>query len=342
MNSKLVSILTPCYNSEKYIHRLLDSIVNQNYPNIEMFVIDDGSTDNSAKIIKSYIPLFESKGYSLTYVYQENAGQSAAINRGLKLFKGDYLVWPDSDDFYAQDNALEEMVKVLESSDESVCMVRCLANLLDENTLNIVGSFKPESFAKSKTDLFEDCLFTRNGFWFVPGDYMAKTSILLECIPNKEIYTEKDAGQNWQLFLPLLYKKKCLTIEKILYNVLGRADSHSRGHYSTFEQVCKRYQSYENTLTHTLQMMSMMPDSEKLDYLNKISLHYKTIKLSNCLDFKKMDQARIIYRDLKQNHPYYSLPEDLKLNYRCKAIPLGELVYRVIKKFSTLKYKINP
>jgi glycosyltransferase involved in cell wall biosynthesis len=49
----LVSIVTPCYNTGKYVHRLLESVLNQTYPNIEMFVIDDGSSDNSAEIVKS-------------------------------------------------------------------------------------------------------------------------------------------------------------------------------------------------------------------------------------------------------------------------------------------------
>ncbi|MDR0412971.1 MAG: glycosyltransferase family 2 protein, partial [Dysgonamonadaceae bacterium] len=54
--SGLVSILTPCYNGEKHIWRLLDSILTQTYSKIEMFIIDDGSTDKSAKLIQSYIP----------------------------------------------------------------------------------------------------------------------------------------------------------------------------------------------------------------------------------------------------------------------------------------------
>ena len=58
MKKDLVSLITPMYNTDKYIHRLLDSVLSQNYPSIEMIVIDDGSTDNSSIIVKSYIHLF--------------------------------------------------------------------------------------------------------------------------------------------------------------------------------------------------------------------------------------------------------------------------------------------
>ena len=71
--SGLVSIVTPCYNSAPFIRPLLDSILLQDYPAIEMFAIDDGSTDDTDQIIKAYIPRFQERGYTLTYLYQENA-----------------------------------------------------------------------------------------------------------------------------------------------------------------------------------------------------------------------------------------------------------------------------
>ncbi|HEY5592061.1 MAG TPA: glycosyltransferase [Paludibacter sp.] len=336
MSANLVSILTPCFNSEKHITRLLDSIVCQSYQNIEMFIIDDGSKDNSSEIIKSFIPKFGSKGYSLTYIYQENSGQSNAINRGLKLVKGEYLIWPDSDDFYATNTAIEQMANILESSDDSVSMVRCQVNLLNEDTLELVGRHQTNKYTKNKVDLFDDCLFVKNNFWFGAGIYMAKVTKLLECISNREIYTEKNAGQNWQLMLPLLYKNKCLTIDKFLYNVLVRQDSHSRGKYSTFEQVCKKHLSYENTLHHTLLKMKNIPDYEKSEYITKLNSHYKTIMLSTCLNFKQMDLANSIYHELKQKYSHQNIPNILCLKYYCNLVPFGNLFFRVIAKIFNL------
>ena len=95
---KLVSIITPCYNGEKYVDRFLTSVLNQTYNNIELIFVDDGSTDKTKDVVLSFKEQFEKRGYDLIYIYQKNAGQAAAINQGLKVFKGEFLMWIDSDD----------------------------------------------------------------------------------------------------------------------------------------------------------------------------------------------------------------------------------------------------
>ena len=297
MKKKKVSIITPCYNGEIYVFRLLDSILKQTYPNIEMIVIDDGSTDNSAKIIKSYITPFENKGYKLSYLYQENAGQSVAINNALKLFSGDYLVWPDSDDFYSTNVAISEMVLALEETDESVSVVRCYSNLFDELTLEKISIRKTKNDLNIKVDYFEDCLLVQNGFWFGAGNYMAKSSVIRNVLTEMNIYTEKNAGQNWQMLLPLLYKYSCITIPKVLYSILERESSHSRGQFSTFEEVLLKYESYENTIVNTLKTMSM-PEHERDGYIDKVENNYKLIKFKNYIYFWKRKEAICLYKEL--------------------------------------------
>jgi glycosyltransferase involved in cell wall biosynthesis len=332
---KLTSILTPCYNGEKYVWRLLDSVLNQTYPRIEMFIIDDGSTDNAKLLIQSYIPRFEAKGYSLTYVYQENLGQSVAINNGLKLISGDYLVWPDSDDFYATDDAILQMVNVLNQSDDSVSMVRCQSYLLDENTLKQIGRFSVNETTKRKTDLFEDCLLGLNSYWYVPGDYMAKTKKLKETILNMEIYTEKNAGQNWQLMLPLLYRNKCLTIEMFLYNILVRKESHSRGQYSTLEQLLQKYFSYENTLFNTIERIPKMSVAEKEKYRRQILLKYKKERFYLFLKYRKFNDAQHILSTLD------NCPKNMLFYYYYSHIPLASFFQNIIVKFlSFIKCRI--
>lgn len=96
----LVSIITPCYNGAHLIPRLLDSVLAQDYPTVEMFVVDDGSTDTTIEVVDGYAPRFEAHGYTLRCLHREHQGQSAALSLGLKEVKGEYLLWPDSDDYF--------------------------------------------------------------------------------------------------------------------------------------------------------------------------------------------------------------------------------------------------
>ena len=90
----LVSIIIPVYNTAKYLPNCLDSIINQSYCNLEIIIIDDGSTDDSYKIAKKYA----SKDPRIKLVHQKNSGQSSARNKGLSLSKGNFIAFVDSDD----------------------------------------------------------------------------------------------------------------------------------------------------------------------------------------------------------------------------------------------------
>ena len=98
---KLVSIIIPAYNCEKYISKCINSVVNQTYKNIEIIIIDDGSKDNSSVLCDEY-----AKEYNfITVIHKENGGLSDARNYGLKNAKGKYIFFIDSDDFI-DDNTL--------------------------------------------------------------------------------------------------------------------------------------------------------------------------------------------------------------------------------------------
>lgn len=295
MQKGLVSILTPCYNTGSIVHRLLDSILAQDYPSIEMFAINDGSTDNTEVVIKSYIPRFEAKGYSLTYIYQTNQGQSAAINNGLKLVNGEFLCWPDSDDFFRVHNALTMYVDALKGCDNNYGIVRCYPVYVEENTLeetemNLRPAYRDEN-------QFENCLNSENFIWGA-GNYLIRTSTFDKENPTRTIYVEKDAGQNWQLLLPMLYSYKCLTIEKSLFCVLVRPNSHSRGQYKTYEQLYAKINSYCNTIVATLDTINSMPEEERLSYKRQVQKKYKLQELNLAFEHKKSKEKKRIIDEL--------------------------------------------
>lgn len=113
---KKVSIIVPIYNVEKTLARCLDSILAQTYKDIELICINDGSTDNSLKIITEY----EKLDTRITVKNKKNDGLSNARNDGINLAKGDYIFFLDSDD-YIEKNMIEELVKNIEENDMLVC-----------------------------------------------------------------------------------------------------------------------------------------------------------------------------------------------------------------------------
>lgn len=89
-----ISIIVPVYNVERYLNRCLDSIINQTYNNIEIILVNDGSTDNSLEICNSY----REKDSRVVVINKKNGGQSSARNSGLKASTGNYIMFVDSDD----------------------------------------------------------------------------------------------------------------------------------------------------------------------------------------------------------------------------------------------------
>jgi len=114
----LVSIIIPVYNTAKYLSNCLNSIINQSYCNLEIIIIDDGSTDDSYKIAKKYA----SKDSRIKLVHQKNSGQSTARNHGIKLATGKYISFIDSDDLITKD-FIEKLLKPFGAKDTilSVC-----------------------------------------------------------------------------------------------------------------------------------------------------------------------------------------------------------------------------
>lgn len=107
----LVSVIVPIYNRERYIERCICSLLEQTYKQIEILVVDDGSTDSSAEIIKG----LQQMNRNLKYYYQENQGVSIARNKAIGEAKGKYLLFVDSDD-YVSNNFIEDMVQSAEQN----------------------------------------------------------------------------------------------------------------------------------------------------------------------------------------------------------------------------------
>ena len=111
--NNLISVVVTCYNHEKYIEQCLRSIFNQTYRNIELIVLDDGSTDSSAKIIQEVL---KDSPFETSFESHENVGVVTNRNMGLGLIKGDYLLFVDSDNYLDMDYIELLYVKLIETN----------------------------------------------------------------------------------------------------------------------------------------------------------------------------------------------------------------------------------
>ena len=107
-----VSICIPTYNREVFLKKTIESIVAQTYTDYEIVIVDDGSTDGTAEMLKR-------EGYPVRYFWQENSGDAAARNKLIEVARGQYISFLDSDDLLPPD-AIEKMVNVLPDDGEDV------------------------------------------------------------------------------------------------------------------------------------------------------------------------------------------------------------------------------
>lgn len=292
----LVNLITPAYNSAGFIHRLLDSVLMQTYPMIKMYIIDDGSTDNTHEVIEKYKPLFAKKGYELRYVYQENAGISFAINNALKLVDGEYLLWPDSDDWYKKADSIEKLVDALQEFGDEVGIARCRYEFVSDHSFIANGSNSYPNYGFPESVL-DDAVYYRNGFINVPGGWIIKTRYLDSFIPNRNIFTEKDAGQNAQILLPYVANCKCVSVDDILFCYFVREDSHSRakGH----EKENSRVEAYMHTYIHVLNILPELESSKREEYKQIIQRMFYSRLLKNDVEYYVTSSFRLHFKECK-------------------------------------------
>ena len=289
LDKPLVSIITPCYNGEDYLERYFASILAQTYGPLELIFINDGSTDGTGRIAESYRAALEEKGIRFIYLEQENAGQAAAVNRGLKLFTGEYLTWPDADDEMTPD-CIEKKVTYLQAHPE-LDMCICRGVQVYEEAPTVEAGILQRVF-QSEENLFDDLIFLRNVF-YVPGGYMVRASAVDACITGREIFTGR-GGQNVQLLLPVSYRHRYGYMDDILFRYFIRSDSHSHS-IDTTQKVIEQYERFETLLLETLKRM---PDELYVRYAPDIRCHYARIRFGNALDSRDARLIGRFYREM--------------------------------------------
>ena len=276
------SFIVPVYNTKKYLKKCLDSILNQTYQNYEIIVVNNGSTDESANILKEY----EKNNNNIKVISQENQGLSEARNNGIQKATGDYFLLVDSDD-YIEENLLEKLNEVIFDEPD---LIRFQAREVDEE-YKIIKEYEEEDFntldGKSAFKKISNYHYIENA-WI----YLYKTAYFKN---NKFKYTKGVYHEDYGLTpLVIIKANKVKSISYIGYNYLQQQNSIM--HSNNYNKVKKKAfdmlheyiklidldddKIYKSFLTNSvIQKAKTLKGVEYKEYINKL----KKIKAFDCL-----------------------------------------------------------
>ena len=169
-----VSVIIPTYNCARYISKAIDSVLKQTYRDFEIIIINDGSSDDTEKVVKPYL-----KNESVSYIYQENKGVAAARNKGIRNSKGEYIALLDADDYWSS-MKLEKQIPIFEKMHE-VKLVHSNMYIFNEGD---EGNFEKYSMDINYNKLTQKQLFEKILFW--QADILSPTVII-----KKDLLEEK-------------------------------------------------------------------------------------------------------------------------------------------------------
>lgn len=234
--SPLVTIITPVYNALPYLPDYIECLKKQTWRPLECILVDDGSTDGSAELLRKEKSALEETGLIVKLVFKEHGGQAAAVNSALPLVTGELLTWCDDDDLLTPDSTEKKANWLLEHPDYG--MVRSDSTIYDMDKKCKIG--KASDQGASTDNLFDDILLDRT--YCFAGCYMVRTELLFSCYPEKRI-PESPEGQNLQLLLPPASSAACGHIPEELHTYRRHSSSHSMQGRS-FQECMERIKNF--------------------------------------------------------------------------------------------------
>lgn len=203
--SKLISIIVPVYNVEKYLGKCLESLLNQTYKNLEIILIDDGSTDNSGKLCDIY----QKQDNRVVVIHKENGGISSARNAGIEIAKGDYIALVDSDD-YVSCEYCEKMLNALITNNAEVAI--CKLHSFRENEKVILENKEYEEEITTPEETIRKSIIIESHYNCAGGKMVARDLMKKHPFPLNRYY--EDAATVYKLYSDA---KKTVTINQEYY-----------------------------------------------------------------------------------------------------------------------------
>ena len=324
MEKEKISVLVPVYNSEKYIGKCIESVLNQTYKNIELIIVNDGSKDKSYEIIEEY----KNKDNRIKAISTENRGVSFARNTALDNATGNFLSFVDSDD-YIDEDYLETLYNVLKKENADISMCNC--KLVEENNKTYIKTFGISNMQIMNGEEAVENLFYYNYMRHSPWGKLYKKEIF-------EGYRYKTEGQYEDLELTyklFLKAKKLVYVPECKYNYLLRTGSivHSKIKKSNIEAI----------LTYTEQILEDIKTNHK-----NIEKSAEFLVADHSLDLwykipNKKEYKGYIKRATKNIKKYRKgILKNKKVNKKSKILfylsYLGRNIYKIL---NTIRKKIQ-
>lgn len=311
-----VSVIVPVYNQEKRLHRCMDSLVNQTLDDMELIVINDGSTDKSLKILNEYKEKYPEK---IKLITRENKGISATRNEGLSIAKGKYVGFVDSDD-YVELDMYEKLYNKIEQ--EKCDIVICNYKMFYENCDEIIYQNLNLKFDKTNLENMPELV---NKIDFSPWNKIYKRKLW-----NGVKYPLNTKYEDLEAVLKVFAKAKEISyVEDYLYNYL----QNPKGETSTVDN--RVYDIYK-ILTNLKKTFDNVSAKLKKEYkelcVSKIFIYNHFILNSKERNFSKefMDYG---YDYINKNFKHW------KLDYILKSHSLKNFIIRVLQTNKIIYYK---
>ncbi len=252
----LISIIIPVYNGENFVLQALQSALNQTYKNIEIIVVNDGSTDNTEKIIKK----FQNR---IKYFKKENGGVSSALNLAIKESAGEYISWLSHDDLYIKDK-IKKQVEILSHLKNKNTILYSNYKLIDENGRKISTTCFHKEFSVERLNLPLFSLL--NGL--IHG-----CSLLIpkKCFVEQGNFDERlKCTQDYDLWFRMFPKYDIKYMPEVLINSRVHENQDSKRHSNNIEECNKLWISMFSGLSED--EIIKMNDSLEEFYRSKVQL----------------------------------------------------------------------
>ena len=276
----LVSVIIPAYNAEAFIEITLKSVIRQTYKNIEVLVVDDGSLDRTAEIVKS----IAIKDKRVTLLQQSNAGVAAARNKAIAHSKGKYIAPIDADDIWYSEN-LEKQVQCMLSSEQSVGLTYAWSAHIDEEGL-LTGRF---DYSQQEGKVYIPLIVT---------NFVGNASACLirrSCLQEVEGYNCKLRAENaqgcedWDIYLRIAENYEFRVVPDFLIGYRQRISSMS----SNLPVMFKSY------ILVIAEVQTRHPEIPSIIYQWSASIYYMYLSYKNREAGKHWNCLICLYKSIK-------------------------------------------